>query len=895
MTIPALATADKLFICSYNIGSNVDHRYAMGVINELTTVTNEYIDGFCWIPVKGPQETTGHSWFYDLPDKSIVYVKVGCRVSSDGYMHTWLISSQSISELILWNNSYNTDNQPEDDTTTLHWALEKLYYTVNEHSASGWDDSKIQFQQYIEGETDTAIDCAYLDDGGVFTDYTTEFNNATVDDVELMPATEVVNDAFYFGYSTAFPSLKLNIGQAAVGTAITWEYWDGAAWSSWSPVDNTDGFTILGTNIVAADEPGDWATTAVNGSTKYWIRARVSTASFTTQPLLTQGWIHERDPAAIYLFGNYNNSLSNPVEFTDSENKLSEFDFSWYPNNSTTVLGDYLFTDASTSWILKCEAQTSASDWADFTGRFGKAPNQTEPKFWKVESDTANIAIDSLCNPTDSRYKQATLCHHLTTPPAKETWNAVGNNSARVYPVESYPISGGNATTKCAIFACSQILSSEQIQVDMENNRQYIEDPPGTYNCDPAFTYDTSVSFTYNKYTLITADEINYLLAKAEFNGLGSGIIVVAEYYYPSAVLDIFDEAGGDTDELKHGLGIENQGAKIYTLFTQHVAAGILMTNEPPAMTINNADWKVQWGAASSFNSWIDPEGLAERDPGTTNAVLTRPLTHHDNFNTSDIIQGGFCNSLLTSNGFLSRNPGTETKRTRPADYNSDFTYWVGLLTSAGLNGRDPGTETKRTRPCEHNSDFTDLYGLLTSAGFNGRDPGMQPLYGMPVSLNADFQHFHWLISPFAVAGSGHYARDGSSIVRFGNSYSTLAATTQSIGKVYEDSSWLNLIVAGDQDELGNTVAELSTKCRVKVGAVWKSVPRVGDPVGTGFIVNGCPFFLEVGATGGSIGIIQRLLIAQAKLGYPVCNDTDFTDLFALLTSDGFDSRDPTA
>ena len=749
MTIPALATADKLFICSYNIGSNVDHRYAIGIINELTTVTNEYIDGFCWIPVKAPQETAGHSWFYDLPDKSTCYVKVGCRVSSDGYLHAWLTTSQKVSDLILWNNDYNDDNDPTDDSTVLHWTLEKIYYTVNEHSASGWNAANIKFQTYI-------------------------------------------------------------------ATATT-----------------------------------------------------------------------------LYLFGNYNNSGSNPAEYTATGADVLNSDFVWYPNNSTTVLGDFLYTDGIT-WTLKCEAQTSSSDWADFTGRFGKSPNQTEPKFWKVESDTANIAIDSLCNPTDSRYKQTTLCHHLTAPPAKETWSATGNNSARSYPVESYPTSGGNATTKCGIFACSQILSSEQIQVDMENNRQYVEDPPGTYNCDPAFTYDTSVSFTYNKYTLISANELNYLLAKAKFNSLGTGITVIAEYYYPSATLDTFDEAGDDTDELKNGSFTDANGEKLYTLFTHHVGIGLITKEVTPGATVTN-DWNVTWSGNNYFTGWAAPDGLAQRDPGTTNAVLTRPLTHWDEFDDSDIIQGGFCNSLLTSNGFLSRNPGTETKRTRPADYNSDFTDLIGLLTSSGFDGRDPGTETKRTRPCEHNSDFTDLIGLLTSSGFEGRDPGMQPLHGMPVSLYADFQHFHWLISPFAVPGSGHYARDGSSIVRFGNSYSTLAATTQSIGKVYEKSSWLNLIVAGDQDELGNTVAELSTKCRVKVGAVWKSVPRVGDSVGTGFIVNGCPFFLEVGATGGSIGIIQRLLTAQTKVTYPVCSNEDFKDLFELLDSDGFDSRDPTA
>ena len=152
MTIPALSTIDKSFICSYVIGSNVDHRLAIGVINEITTYTTEYIDGFCWIPVCAPLETNDHSWYWDVGGKDIdiVYVKVGVRISADGYIHSWFLDTQEVSELILWNNHYNTANSPIGNSTTLHWVIEKIYQQVIGNT-TGFVAENIKFQTYISG------------------------------------------------------------------------------------------------------------------------------------------------------------------------------------------------------------------------------------------------------------------------------------------------------------------------------------------------------------------------------------------------------------------------------------------------------------------------------------------------------------------------------------------------------------------------------------------------------------------------------------------------------------------------------------------------------------------------------------------------------------------------
>ena len=136
---------------------------------------------------------------------------------------------------------------------------------------------------------DFQITYALSDDGGAFTDETVDAKDIGLDDVTLLPAVPVVNDAFYVGYTTQkFGGVYFDISTAGVGTwGITWEYYNGTSWGALSNVtDNTTGFTVQGVNIITYDVPTDWAQVAVNGLTAYWIRGRVSSyTAITTQPL----------------------------------------------------------------------------------------------------------------------------------------------------------------------------------------------------------------------------------------------------------------------------------------------------------------------------------------------------------------------------------------------------------------------------------------------------------------------------------------------------------------------------------------------------------------------------------------------------------------------------------
>lgn len=143
--------------------------------------------------------------------------------------------------------------------------------------------------------TPGAVDGAIADDGGDQTDETTEANEATADDMTLLPGTPAVDDAYYFGLDSPWDWLCLNISTAGAGTwTIKWEYWNGSTWPELPSgyYDTSNGFRNGGKQSVSFVRPGDWATSSILLMDLYWVRARVSAySSVVTQPLGQQAWI----------------------------------------------------------------------------------------------------------------------------------------------------------------------------------------------------------------------------------------------------------------------------------------------------------------------------------------------------------------------------------------------------------------------------------------------------------------------------------------------------------------------------------------------------------------------------------------------------------------------------
>ena len=140
-----------------------------------------------------------------------------------------------------------------------------------------------QFSLYAQYLADT-VDLALSNDGGVFTDETTDANDAGADDVTLLPATEATDDAFYVGHRHPFGQIYIDMTQVGVGTGIKFEYYNGSAWAAIPGL--TDGTTELTVDgAISFWPPGDWARTTVDGKDAYWIRLVCDDASYTTQPL----------------------------------------------------------------------------------------------------------------------------------------------------------------------------------------------------------------------------------------------------------------------------------------------------------------------------------------------------------------------------------------------------------------------------------------------------------------------------------------------------------------------------------------------------------------------------------------------------------------------------------
>jgi len=145
--------------------------------------------------------------------------------------------------------------------------------------------------------TRQAVDYAFLDDGGVFTDDTTDINDADASDVALMPATEAVNDAFYFGSDHKFVAIELDMGTAGVGDTVVFEYYTAGGWVNLATdhklEDSSTGLTAGTSNyFITWQIPDNWIKTTVNSVSAYWVRIRVTAASFGTVPLATQAWLY---------------------------------------------------------------------------------------------------------------------------------------------------------------------------------------------------------------------------------------------------------------------------------------------------------------------------------------------------------------------------------------------------------------------------------------------------------------------------------------------------------------------------------------------------------------------------------------------------------------------------
>ena len=102
-----------------------------------------------------------------------------------------------------------------------------------------------------------------------------------------------IGAAFYIGGVETFPAFEVDVSSARVGGTMVWEYWNGATWAALpimvTSVEQTrkEEWALLAeVQETRFLEPLDWSTKALDGLTRYWIRARASVAMTTAPTLL---------------------------------------------------------------------------------------------------------------------------------------------------------------------------------------------------------------------------------------------------------------------------------------------------------------------------------------------------------------------------------------------------------------------------------------------------------------------------------------------------------------------------------------------------------------------------------------------------------------------------------
>ena len=172
------------------------------------------------------------------------------------------------------------------------------------------------------------FDKVFTYNGSSYTDVTLEAQSPAGTSFSILGAS---SHYLYLGHDSKFDMAVFDVDTAGSLGALTWQYYNGSAWTTFVPAsgryeidpdDNEGGqyaFDKDGAEIFPANLLSDWATDAINGETKYYVR--VSTASVTTAPTIKR--IQMRPYAAycttkdVYNLMQLNNVLSG-TDFTSS-------------------------------------------------------------------------------------------------------------------------------------------------------------------------------------------------------------------------------------------------------------------------------------------------------------------------------------------------------------------------------------------------------------------------------------------------------------------------------------------------------------------------------------------------------------------------------------------------
>ncbi len=134
----------------------------------------------------------------------------------------------------------------------------------------------------------------YSQSSSSYEDKTTEASNAIAGDLYHSISTSLLSvesDKIYCGSDLKFRFMRMLLSTVGVGGTVTYSYFDGANWKSFTPsggafnLDSSDKELLLWDDFDSA--PLDWQKNSVNGVSRFWIKIE-ATASFSTAPIGSQ-------------------------------------------------------------------------------------------------------------------------------------------------------------------------------------------------------------------------------------------------------------------------------------------------------------------------------------------------------------------------------------------------------------------------------------------------------------------------------------------------------------------------------------------------------------------------------------------------------------------------------
>jgi hypothetical protein len=231
---------------------------------------------------------------------------------------------------------------------------------------------------FLSGKAQPIIAKAF--DSPAYTTETTGANNATADDITLVPTAGTVSDKYYFGHATLpFESVAAQITTQGnvVGGTVTWEYWNGA-WVSLGGV--TDGFALTGNAFNAAPGwvrltftvPADWVVTTVDSVSAYWIRASVT--AITSGGGAKAGRAYAIVPTASATFTDYTTAAgdagANDCYPSTGAPAAGDAFYVGYTSKFAAIKATVGTAETGGTWTTIAEYSKAAAAWGTLTGTY---------------------------------------------------------------------------------------------------------------------------------------------------------------------------------------------------------------------------------------------------------------------------------------------------------------------------------------------------------------------------------------------------------------------------------------------------------------------------------------------------------------------------------------------